>query len=193
MTDLAVLRTLLAARSFRRGDFLLASGARSRVYFNLKTTMLHPQGAALCGRALVEVIAPLKADYVCGLEMGAVPLLGTIAAYSHDAGTPIGAIFVRKAPKTHGAALTVEGLDEAGGETLSGKRVVLIDDVATSGGSIVKALEPVRAAGGIVTDAVVLLDREQGAKEMLAGIGITLHALATATDLGVTEADRAPL
>lgn len=191
--DREALRTLLATRTLKRGDFLLVSGKRSRIYFNMKATMMTPEGAAQCARGLLSVLDGLDADYVAGLEMGAVPLLGGIAALSWDVGRPIGAVFVRKAAKAHGTSLMVEGLDDAGGETLQGKHVVLIDDVATSGGSILKAAEQIEAAGGIMKDAIVILDREQGADANLKERGITLHALFTATDLGVTEEDKKPL
>ena len=191
--DEAALLALLRTRTFKRGEFTLVSGKRSRIYFNMKATMMHPQGASLCARLLLAKIAPLKPDYMGGLEMGAVPLLGTVAAYSADEGQPIPAIFVRKAAKAHGTSLMIEGLDDSGGETLAGKSVILVDDVATSGGSIVKAIDEIVSAGGTVTDAIVILDREQGATEFLRDHGITLHALFTATDLGVTDADRAPL
>ena len=191
--DRDALRTLLATRTLKRGDFLLVSGKRSRIYFNMKATMMTPEGAAQCARGLLSVLEELDADYVAGLEMGAVPLLGGIAALSWDIGRPIGAVFVRKAAKAHGTSLMVEGLDDTGGESLAGKHVVLIDDVATSGGSILKAADQIEAAGGIMKDAIVILDREQGATTNLAERGITLHALFTATDLGVTEADKLPL
>ena len=191
--DREKLRKLLATRTFKRGDFLLVSGKRSRIYFNMKATMMTPEGAAQCARGLLSALDGLDADYVAGLEMGAVPLLGGIAALSWEVGRPIGAVFVRKAAKAHGTSLMVEGLDDAGGETLQGKHVVLIDDVATSGGSILKAAEQIEAAGGVMKDAIVILDREQGADANLAERGITLHALFTATDLGVTEADKLPL
>lgn len=191
--DREALRTLLATRTLKRGDFLLVSGKRSRIYFNMKATMMTPEGAAQCARGLLSVLEGLEADYVAGLEMGAVPLLGGIAALSWDVGRPIGAVFVRKAAKAHGTSLMVEGLDDSGGETLQGKHVVLIDDVATSGGSILKAAEQIEAAGGIMKHAIVILDREQGADANLAERGITLHALFTATDLGVTEDDKRPL
>lgn len=188
--DRATLRTLLKDRTFKRGDFTLASGRRSRIYFNVKTTMMHPQGAALCARGLLDVLADLDADYIGGLEMGAVPLLSVVSAFSAEDGDPIPSFFVRKQPKQHGTQLKIEGMDDIGGETLNGRRVVLIDDVATSGGSILQAVDEIAAAGGTMTDAIVILDREEGASEALAGRGITLHALFTATDLGVTEADR---
>ena len=191
--DRESLRTLLATRTLKRGDFLLVSGKRSRIYFNMKATMMTPEGAAQCARGLLGVLDGLDADYVAGLEMGAVPLLGGIAALSWDQGKPIGAVFVRKAAKEHGTALMVEGLDDAGGESLDGKHVVLIDDVATSGGSILKAADQIAAAGGVMKHAIVILDREQGAVANLAEREITLHALFSATDLGVTDADKAPL
>ena len=191
--DAEALRAILARRTFKRGDFTLASGKRSRIYFNVKLTMLHPEGAELCARLLVARLAALGADYVAGLEMGAVPLVGAVAAKSWVAGRPMPALFVRKAIKAYGAGLQIEGLDEHGGENLAGKRVVLIDDVATSGGSLVKALNPIRAAGGIVEQAIVILDRQEGAHAMLAEHGVALHALATAAELGVTDEDRAPL
>ncbi len=190
--DEAVLLEILHARSFKRGEFTLSSGKRSRIYFNMKTTMLDPLGAELCARLLIAKLAGLEADYVAGLEMGAVPLLGSVAAASHKSGRPLPALFVRKSAKAYGSLALLEGLDDHAGETLLGKHVVLIDDVATTGNALVKAMDPIRAAGGIVSDAIVLLDREEGAGERLRRDGIALHALFTATDLGVTDADRAP-
>jgi orotate phosphoribosyltransferase len=194
--DREKLRSLLASRSFKRDEangFLLASGVRSRIYFNLKTTMLHPEGAAECGRGLLQLLQSLNADYVAGLEMGAVPLLSVVAAYSAEGTHPVAAVFVRKKPKDHGTALMIEGLDELGGESLAGKRVVLIDDVATSGGSILQAADQIEAAGGEVRDAIVIVDRQQGAADRLAARGLKLHTLFTAADLGVTERDLVPL
>lgn len=194
--DAARLRDLLAERSFKRDEtagFLLASGIRSRIYFNLKTTMLHPEGAAQCALGLLALLDGLDADYVAGLEMGAVPLLSVVAALSAEGPRPLCAVFVRKKPKDHGTSLMIEGLDELGGETLAGKRVVLIDDVATSGGSILLAADQIEAAGGAVRDAIVIVDRQQGAVEKLASRGLALHTLFTAADLGVTERDLVPL
>lgn len=188
-----VLRDLLASRTFKRGEFVLASGKRSRIYFNMKATMMHPEGASLCARLLFERIRSLNADVMGGLEMGAVPLLGTVAAYSYDAGQPIPAVFVRKKPKEHGTALMIEGLDDQNGESLDGKKVVLVDDVATSGGSVLQAIDQIQAAGGVVSDAIVILDREEGAESFLAANGVKLHSLFKASDLGVTAKDRTPV
>lgn len=187
------LRELLARRTFKRGEFTLSSGKRSRIYFNMKATMMTPRGSSLCARLLLQQLQALRPDYIGGLEMGAVPLLGTISAYSDDAGTPMPAIFVRKRPKAHGTALMIEGLDDEGGETLAGRTVAVVDDVATSGGSILKAIEQIEAVGGTVKDAIVILDRQEGAAELLEKHGVTLRSLLTARELGVTETDRSAL
>ena len=188
----AELIELLKSRTFKRGRFTLASGRESRIYFNMKATMMHPRGARLCAEGLLAKLEGLEADYISGLEMGAVPLLGAIAALSDRQGRPIPATFVRKSAKDHGTKVLVEGLDEKGGESLAGKTVVLIDDVATTGNAMVQAAEQIEAAGGRVADAIVIVDREEGATEALAARGMRLHSLVTASDLGVTDEDRQP-
>src|SRR4030088_1121302 len=104
--------------------------------------MLDPEGASLLAELTFEALKDDRLDYVGGLEMGAVPIAGAIAQLSWLKGHPIAACFVRKKPKEHGARLAVEGL--AKGETLQGKRVVIVEDVTTTGGSALKAGE----AGG---------------------------------------------
>ncbi len=118
----ARLAEIIRKRSFGRGEITLASGRKSDFYFNLKPTMLDPEGAALLAELTYEALKDDKLDYVGGLEMGAVPLAGAIAQLSWIKGHPIAAFFVRKKPKEHGARLAVEGL--AKGETLQGKRIV---------------------------------------------------------------------
>jgi orotate phosphoribosyltransferase len=104
--------------------------------------------------------------------MGAVPVIASIAALSFEDGLPVSTFFVRKQAKDHGTQDLIEGL--AAGESLAGKHVVIIDDVATSGGSIIKAADIARAAGAIVDTALVIIDREEGANEALAAAGIRL-------------------
>lgn len=183
---------ILRERTLKRGRFKLSSGRESRIYFNMKATMMHPRGARLCAERLLRTLDKLEFDYVSGLEMGAVPLLGAVAALSDEERRPVAATFVRKQPKAHGTQLMVEGLDDEGGESLRGRRVVVIDDVATSGGSILQAVEQINSAGGRVEHAIVLLNREEGADQLLAQRGINLHALVNATQLGVTDEDRKP-
>ena len=142
----ARLAEIIRKRSFGRGEITLASGRKSDFYFNLKPTMLDPEGAALLAELTYEALKDDNLDFVGGLEMGAVPLAGAIAQLSWIKGHPIAAFFVRKKPKEHGARLAVEGL--AKGETLQGKRIVIVEDVTTTGGSALKAVEAVREAGG---------------------------------------------
>ena len=159
----ARLADIIFKRSFGRGEITLASGRKSDFYVNLKPTMLDAEGAALLAELTLDALANDKIDYVGGLEMGAVPIAGAIAQLSFMKGKPISAIFVRKKPKEHGAKLSVEGL--AKGETLKGKRVVIVEDVTTTGGSAMKAVEAVNDAGGEVVMVFTMVDREEGATE----------------------------
>ena len=132
----ARLAEIIRRRSFGRGEITLASGRKSDFYFNLKPTMLDPEGAALLAELTYEALKDDSLDYVGGLEMGAVPLAGAIAQLSWIKTHPIAAFFVRKKPKEHGARLAVEGL--AKGESLQGKRIVIVEDVTTTGGSAIE-------------------------------------------------------
>jgi orotate phosphoribosyltransferase len=163
---------LVRRRSFRRGHFILSSGAESEMYFNLKPTMLDPRGAYLCAAAFLKFIVAEKVTFAGGLEMGAVPMLGSLAALSEMQRHPVRTFFVRKKPKAHGTKELIEGL--ATDETLSGAQVMIVDDVATTGNSALQAAQVAREAGAIVDCALVLVDREEGAREMLAKEGIRL-------------------
>jgi orotate phosphoribosyltransferase len=178
---------ILRQRSFRQGgEFRLASGRISTIYFNLKPAMLDPEGARLIGAALAEKAAELEADYVGGLEMGAVPLVAATAAMSAVSRRPVRAVFVRKAAKEHGTKSLIEGLPE--GESLSGKRVVVLEDVTTTGGSASKAIEALRAAGAEVRHVVTVVDREEGAGEAFGAAGVNLHALFRKSDFAAEGA-----
>jgi len=137
--------------------------------------MLDPEGAALLAEMSLDALKDEQVDYIGGLEMGAVPLAGAIAQLSWLKGHPIAAFFVRKKPKEHGARLSVEGL--AKGESLEGKRIVIVEDVTTTGGSAVKAVEAVRDAGGEVALVFTMVDREEGAAEAFAAAAIPFRSL----------------
>ncbi len=171
----ARLADIIRTRSFGRGEITLASGRKSDFYFNLKPTMLDPEGAALLAELSYEALKDEKIDYIGGLEMGAVPLAGAIAQLSWMKGNPIAAFFVRKKPKEHGARLAVEGL--AKGESLKGKRIVIVEDVTTTGGSAIKAIEAVKDAGGDVVMVLTMVDRNEGADENFREAGLTLRTL----------------
>jgi orotate phosphoribosyltransferase len=170
--DEDALYEIIKARSFGLRDIVLASGRPSTFYFNMKPTMMDPMGALYCGRTLLARVQAEGAEYIGGLEMGAVPILGAIAALSAQAGKPVRTFFVRKKAKEHGTREVVEGL--APGESLAGKKVLIVDDVATSGGSLWLAAEAVRELGGVVDAGLVIVDREEGAKEYLEERGMRL-------------------
>ena len=176
------LIAIIRARSVETGRvFTLASGRTSDFYCNLKPTMLDPEGAYLLGALIVEALRDDTPDLVGGLELGAVPLATSAAAMSHALGTPMRAFVVRKQTKDHGTKSLVEGLMR--GDTLSGKRVVILEDVTTTGGSSMKAIEAVRAEGAHVLKVLTMVDRQEGASEAFARAGIPFAALLTATEL----------
>jgi orotate phosphoribosyltransferase len=176
----ARLAEIIRTRSFGRGKITLASGRESDFYVNLKPTMLDAEGAALLAELTLEALRGERIDYVGGLEMGAVPLAGAMAQLSFMQGRPIQAFFVRKKPKEHGAKLSVEGL--APGESLKGKRVVVIEDVTTTGGSAIKAVDAVKDAGGEVVLVFTIVDREEGAAETFRNAGLAFRSLFRAAE-----------
>jgi orotate phosphoribosyltransferase len=176
----ARLHDIIRRRSFGRGEVTLASGRKSDFYFNLKPTMLDPEGAALLAELTYEALKDDQLDYIGGLEMGAVPLAGAIAQLSWLKGHPIAAFFVRKKPKEHGARLAIEGL--AKGESLEGKRIVVVEDVTTTGGSAMKAVEALREAGADVALVLTMVDREEGASDTFAEAGLPFRSIYKASE-----------
>mgnify|MGYP001812924297 FL=1 len=179
--DRARLINIVKARSFQQGNEMkLASGRTSTFYFNMKPTMMHAEGAYLIGRLVSQRLAGDGVDLVGGLEMGAVPLAAAVAATSGAGVAPLNAFFVRKQAKEHGTQALIEGL--APGETLSGKRVVILEDVTTTGGSALKALEAVREAGAEVVLVLTLVDRREGATAAFEEAGVAFDAILTIED-----------
>jgi orotate phosphoribosyltransferase len=176
----SALFDLVKQRSFRRGKFRLSSGIESDLYFNLKPTMMSPLGAELAARAFLFRIWNEEVDFVGGLEMGAVPVIGSLAAISQCEGRPVKTFFVRKKKKEHGTMDLIEGLGP--GEALIGMRVLIVDDVATSGGSILIAINAAREAGAIVESALVLVNRDEGAEQTLKQAGVRLLSVLHARD-----------
>ena len=181
MTDTARLRDIIAAKYFGQGvEITLASGKKSNFYFNMKPTMLDPEGAALIGNLMLDQLGGLRPDLVGGLELGAIPIACAVSLLSHLRATPVPAFIVRKQAKEHGAKQRIEGF--APGDGLAGKSVLMVEDVTTTGGSILDAIAVVRAEGGIVTRAFTVVDRLEGADAALKAAGVELTALFTARD-----------
>ena len=176
----ARLKEIIAKRSFGLGEVTLASGRKSHFYFNLKPTMLDPEGAALLAQLALEALAKEKLDAIGGLEMGAVPISGAVAAMSWIAGRPLRNFFVRKKPKEHGAKLLVEGLTK--GESLDGKTVAIVEDVTTTGESALKAANAAQESGARIALVLSIVDRQEGARETFGKAGLRFQALFTADE-----------
>jgi len=178
-TDSDRLIALLRSRSILRGDFVLASGRRSEYYVDCRRTTMHATGLDLIGRLGLAALRQRgwEADAVGGLTLGADPVAYAIARASCDTPPLVHAFTVRKSAKAHGAGKRVEGCFEAG------TRVVLVEDVITTGGSALEAAHAVRAEGGIVLGILAVVDREEGGRAALESAGFHVHALTAARTL----------
>jgi orotate phosphoribosyltransferase len=179
------LIALLAAMSAKRGDFALASGRRSTLYVDCRLTTMSPEGQLLIGREGLRALREAKwaPDSVGGLTLGADPMSYAIAhasALAHesaDSAPMLRAFTVRKEAKQHGTGKLIEGPFNPG------DRVVIIEDVITTGGSALRAAESVRAAGGNILGVLALVDREEGGREAIAEAGLETIALVKASEL----------
>jgi orotate phosphoribosyltransferase len=175
----AELAARVSARALLHGDFVLRSGKRSPVYldkyrFETDPALLGPIGAALGELALARAVRP---DRLAGPELGAVPLA---AAAALSCGIPF--LIVRKASKGYGTDGLIEGV------CAPGERVLVIEDVVTTGGALIAAIEALRGAGLVVEHALCVLDREEGGNEALSALGVELEPLFTRGDLGMPPA-----
>ncbi|HEY5057181.1 MAG TPA: orotate phosphoribosyltransferase [Acidobacteriaceae bacterium] len=211
----ASLLHLIATLSFRLGDFTLASGQKSDYYIDCRTTTLHAEGGRLAGLVLYDLIREYmpEAKAVGGLTMGADPLVSNVASASAwaladyieiaalgdelhlDGADPsltpelVHGFLVRKSEKVHGTGRRIEGFLEEGAP------VVIVDDVCTTGGSTITAIEAVRDAGMVVAGVLCLVDREQGGREAIERVlaeipadnEIPFHAVFTANDIRSTH------
>jgi orotate phosphoribosyltransferase len=170
---------LLAERSTRRGRFTLASGRESTLYVDARLTTMSPEGLALIGPlALAQIrAASWDAQAVGGLTLGADPVAYAISYASALAGQPVRAFTVRKEAKQHGTGKLIEG------PFRSGDRVVVVEDVITTGGSAQRAAEAIRAAGGVVLGVLAVVDREEGGRETLERDGLAVRALARLSEI----------
>ena len=174
----ARLIAIVRQRSFSTGsDTRLVSGRSTSFYFDMKPSMLHPEGIHLMAALVLDALEGARVDLVGGLEMGAVPLAVAVAMASHGRGRPLGAVFVRKQAKDHGTKSLVEG------ELKSGDRVIIIEDVVTTGGSSLQAIAAVKALGCDVRRVFAMVDREEGGRDALAAEGCRLEAVFTAKEL----------
>jgi orotate phosphoribosyltransferase len=163
MTPRERLLSLFVERSFRVGDFVLASGRSSRFYVDCRATTMHAEGQALLGAVGFETLeaAGLQPDVIGGLTMGADPIAYAVAGESWRRGAPIHAFSVRKRAKRHGTGRRIEGCFEPGA------RVVVVEDVITTGGSALQACDAVREEDGTVLAVLAAVDRQEGGRETI--------------------------
>ena len=158
------LANLLRTKSLVRGEFTLSSGKKSNYYMDCKLTTLDPEGALLTGYCILELLDEMgvKPDAIGGLSMGADPLVTAAGVVSAIEKRPLPGFLVRKKAKEHGRQKQLEGM-----ENPRGKKVVIVDEVCTTGGSTQEAIEAAEREGCEVVAVISLVDREEGGSEML--------------------------
>jgi orotate phosphoribosyltransferase len=167
------LKEIIVEKSYiKDGDFKLASGATSSFFFDMKVTLLDPEGANLAADLILDRLEGLDAKAIGGLVIGACPIASAVCVKSLERGHPINAFYVRKEPKKRGTQKLIEGA-----LLRKGDRVVMVEDVTTSGGSVMDAVKVVRELGCEVVKIITIVDREAGAQANLAKEGLTLDAL----------------
>ena len=165
----------------QRGEFTLTSGKKASFYIDLRQVSLDHRVAPLIGDVMLEVVSEFpEVEVVGGLTMGADPIASAIMHRAVVAGRELDAFVVRKEPKGHGMGKQVEGPD------VSGKKVIVVEDTSTTGGSPLKAIEAVEKAGGIVVAVAVVVDRDTGAKQVIEEAGYPYRAALGLADLGLT-------
>lgn len=168
------LARLLVEKSYKEGQFTLTSGRQSDYYFDGKQTALHPEGGWLIGHLFNDLLADVPGlTAVGGMTLGADPLVSATSVLSYELGRPLAAFIVRKTPKGHGTMQYLEGL----ANLTPGAPVAMLEDVVTTGGSLLTACERVREAGFPIAAVCTVLDREEGGREAIQAAGYTLRSL----------------
>ena len=180
-TDLTTLRhkllDLFCQLAYQEGDFVLSSGQRSSYYINGKQVTLHPQGALAMARLLLPLL-PGDTEAVAGLTLGADPIVSAVSVVSVYENRPIPALIIRKEAKGHGTMAYIEGPSLP-----QGAKVVVLEDVVTTGQSALKAVERLQAAGYTVDRVISLIDRLQGGGALYESAGLQFEVLFTIEDL----------
>jgi len=171
---------LLREKSFKQSDepvFRLVSGRMSRFYVNCKPTTLHPRGMFLAGHLVFEAVRDAGVSGVGGLTFGADPIAVAAAFVSELKGSPLKAFSIRKQRKDHGIVRWIEG------DMAPGERVAILEDVATTGGSTLQAVERAREEGLVVERVVILVDRQEGAVEAIRRVVADVRSILTLEEL----------
>ncbi|MBI5207930.1 MAG: orotate phosphoribosyltransferase [Candidatus Firestonebacteria bacterium] len=170
------LLELIIKKSFNYSSssiFTLASGKQSQYYFDCRPTTTDPLGQYLLGEIFFEKVSDFDISAIGGLTMGADPIAYAVCHTSYFKNKPIKAFVIRKEPKKHGLKKLIEG------EVTKGEKVVIVDDVITTGGSTIKAINEARNAGLNVVKAVVLIDRQEGGKDNIEKLDVKVESIFT--------------
>lgn len=171
---------LLKKEAFKKGHFVLSSGKTSSYYLDGRIITLTPEGAYLLAYIILDLIKDISIDAIGGPTLGADPITGAVAAISHIEKIPLKTFIVRKQTKEHGMQRQVEGP-----ALHQNERVVLVDDVATTGKALIEAKDALAKIGVVAVKAIVIVDRLEGAKENLAKAGLPLEPIFTIKDLEI--------
>lgn len=178
MTALNRLRDIIREKSYNTGgDFKLASGATSNFYFDMKPTLLDPEGSSLLADAILDRLQDTDVKAIGGLVIGACPIVSAVCLKSFERKKPLQGFYVHKEQKERGTKKMIEGTP-----LQKGDRVVIVDDVTTSAGSSIKAIEEVEKLGCVVVKVITVVDRGQGAAANLARKNLELDALFSRED-----------
>ncbi len=177
MTEREELKAIIKERSIMKGDFTLVSGKKSSYYINGKLTTLNSRGLYLTAKLILEECEGLEYDGFAGPTIGADPVIGALLALSAERGLNREGFLIRKKSKEHGTKSLVEG------KMGKGVKVILLEDVATTGGSLIRAADAIRNDGGEIVTVVTIVDREEGATETLAEAGYSFSSLYKVSEL----------
>ncbi len=180
MDEKQALKQIILERSYREGTFKLTSGRMSDFYIDCKQTTLSAQGAYLCGRLFYNMIKDI--DGICavgGMTLGADPLVTAVSIVSYLENAPVPAFIIRKEPKGHGTGSWIEGKSNIP----EGGLVALLEDVVTTGGTLIKAIDRTRHEGFKVGAVLTVVDRQEGGAELLKEHGFDLKAIFTRNEL----------
>ncbi len=173
---------LFRERALKFGDFTLASGKKATYYLDGKQITLHSEGLRLVALGLYELLADVPFDAIGGMAIGADPIIGGVLTIAGERGRPLAGFLVRKEAKGHGTGRFIEG------PVVPGSRVVVIDDVVTTGGSSIAAIERIQEFGCQVVQAAAIVDRLEGGAANFLARGLTLRSLLTIADFGISPA-----
>ena len=180
-TELKTLREelldLFCQLAYQEGDFVLSSGLRSSYYVNKTQVTLHPQGALFIGRILLSML-PTDTQAVAGLTLGADPIVTAVSVISALENRPIPALIIRKEAKGHGTKAYIEGPNLA-----PGSKIVVLEDVVTTGQSAMKAVNRLKDAGYTVEQIISLVDRQQGGAELYQSVGLKFTTIFSITEI----------